>query len=69
MERIITDTMFQDFRNYLKENERSEATIHKYIHDIDCFSVYVDGREIDKEIYWPISQNCLINMPFPAPIQ
>ena len=24
MKRIITDTMFQEFRNYLKENERSE---------------------------------------------
>lgn len=50
MERIITDTMFQDFRNYLKENERSEATIHKYIHDIDCFSVYADRKEINKEM-------------------
>lgn len=50
MKRIITETMFQNFSNYLKENERTDATIHKYLHDIGCFSLYANENEINKDM-------------------
>lgn len=50
MGRSIIKNMFQDFKTYLKENERSDATIQKYLHDIRCFYVYVAEKELDKEM-------------------
>ena len=50
MKRIITEKIFQNFSNYLKENERTNATIHKYLHDIGCFSLYANENEINKDM-------------------
>lgn len=49
MERTIKDSMFQEFENYLQENERSKATIQKYLYDIRFFAQCAGGNEINKE--------------------
>ncbi len=37
------------FEQYLKQEEKSEATIEKYLRDIRGFYTFLDGREIDKK--------------------
>lgn len=37
------------FEQYLKQEEKSEATVEKYLRDIRCFYTFLDGREIDKK--------------------
>ena len=36
------------FGQYLKQEEKSEATVEKYLRDIRCFYVFLDNREISK---------------------
>ncbi len=47
--RIITATELQNFMAYLREEERSDHTIEKYLHDVRCFLAFVNGEEINKE--------------------
>ena len=46
--RIITSKLIQNFENYLREEEKSKATIEKYIRDITALSVWLSGRASDK---------------------
>ena len=48
--RIITDQAIHAFEKYLRENEKAEATLQKYMHDIRCFAGYAAGREISKTL-------------------
>ena len=47
-DRRITKTLLQMFENQLREDEKSDATIKKYMHDIHCFSEYLSDNEISK---------------------
>lgn len=38
------------FASWLKEEEKSQATIHKYLRDVRCFIKYLAGREITKDL-------------------
>ena len=38
--KIITSMLIQSFKNYLREEEKSKATIEKYIRDIMALMVY-----------------------------
>ncbi|MBR2012816.1 MAG: tyrosine-type recombinase/integrase, partial [Clostridia bacterium] len=46
--RMLTSQTMHAFKNYLLENEKAEATIQKYMHDIGCFMEYVADRIPDK---------------------
>ena len=48
--RILTAYIIDDFRKNLELQEKSTATIEKYIHDVKAFSVYAKGKAITKEI-------------------
>lgn len=50
MSRIITNLMIEDFKSYLRADEKSENTIEKYLRDVRAFNKFVEGREIDKSI-------------------
>lgn len=41
-------TALQDFERYLISEEKSEATVEKYLRDIRTFYVFLDNREISK---------------------
>lgn len=41
---IITLKIINDFKKYLIENEKTEATIQKYMRDIHFFADYTDGK-------------------------
>lgn len=48
MKRIITKELLDRYKAYLYEQERSGATIRKYMCDLDKLVKFADGREIDK---------------------
>ena len=47
--RILTKEIISDFKEYLILEERSGATVEKYIRDVKAFSAFVNGAEITKE--------------------
>lgn len=48
-ERVVTAKIIAEFRKYLILEERSAATIEKYIRDVKAFAVYAKDGEITKE--------------------
>ena len=48
--RKITNENIEAFKNHLIEDEKSDATLEKYIRDIRGFSEYLDGRSLNKQI-------------------
>lgn len=71
MKKITVKTIKQ-FRDYLISEEKSEATIEKYIRDINAFYVWICGREVNKsvvieykneiiELYAPASANSMLS--------
>ena len=48
--RIITKAILEQFKEYLILEERSDATIEKYMRDTHVFAAYADGAEITKEV-------------------
>ena len=49
MKRIITSKKIKDFEIYLRNEERSKATIEKYMRDVRYFTSFVGDAEIDKK--------------------
>ncbi len=49
MQHIITENQIIAYGDYLRHEERSQNTIEKYLHDIRCFYVWLDGRAVTKE--------------------
>lgn len=50
MERKITGTLLKDFEKSIYEDEKSKATVEKYLRDLHCFVNFVNNRAIDKTI-------------------
>ena len=48
--RFLTQEIISDFKEYLILEERSRATVEKYIRDVKAFSAFVNGAEITKEV-------------------
>ncbi len=46
----ITNTLIQQFRKYLIDDEKSAATLEKYIRDIKVFMKWCNSAEIDKAL-------------------
>ena len=51
MKHIITEQLINQFREYLKYEEKSNATIEKYIRDIKKLMDFAGGREITKKLH------------------
>lgn len=49
-ERILNFEILSDFERDLRDKEKSNATIEKYVRDIRCFFTFVNSRCINKEI-------------------
>lgn len=50
MEHIITAQELDAFQGYLLENEKSKATIEKYVRELRFFMEYLNGRQLDKSL-------------------
>ena len=59
-ERIITEDIITDFRQHLREEEKSDATTQKYIRDVIAFKAFTSETEITKETVITFKQN-LVN--------
>lgn len=49
MLKIITNEQLQEFKEYLKNEERESSTIAKYLHDVQVFVGWLGEKEITKE--------------------
>lgn len=49
-ERIISPRMLDLFRDSLHREEKSSATIEKYVRDVEAFFAYSEGRAVCKEL-------------------
>ena len=45
----VSEERLLEFRRFLIENERSRATVEKYLRDVRCFLAFADGRGIFRE--------------------
>lgn len=50
MKLCITSELLENYKNYLYEEEKSPATIQKYMRDLSKLSSFADGREISKQL-------------------
>lgn len=50
MEKMITEELLDGYREYLTLEEKAEATIKKYICDLEKLMEYAAGREITKKL-------------------
>lgn len=48
--RQITESLLEAYRRHLVEEEKSKATINKYMCDLKKFVCYAEGREITKDL-------------------
>ena len=48
--RILTEEVIATFKMHLIEEEKSAATVEKYIRDVTAFALFTAGREITKEL-------------------
>lgn len=62
--RIITIHLINSFKKYLIENEKAEATIQKYMHDIRLFSEFAAEGTLDKTIL--INYKCMLEENYTA---
>ena len=49
-QRIITQNILDSFKHSLALEEKSDATIEKYLRDILAFKKYLCNSEVNKEI-------------------
>ncbi|MCC8128260.1 MAG: tyrosine-type recombinase/integrase [Clostridiales bacterium] len=50
MIRVITEQMVEEYRKSLVNEEKSEATVNKYMHDVGVFLSYAGAEPVDKEM-------------------
>ncbi len=49
-ERYITEACIQKFAQYLRQEEKSSATIEKYLRDVRAFAVFAGAEAVTKEL-------------------
>ena len=49
-ERIITESMIENYKIYLLGEEKSESTIEKYLRNVRKLMLYVNGKELTKNL-------------------
>ena len=47
--RILTSEAIECFKKYLREEEKSENTVQKYLRDVRAFTAYLGGAEVTKK--------------------
>ncbi len=50
MEHYLNEQQVEDFRSFLKKEERAETTIEKYMHNLTKFAAWNQQRAVTKEI-------------------
>ena len=58
-ERIINQSQIQQFSQYLAQEEKSAATVEKYLRDVQAFHRFADGRQVNKELVIAYKKQCM----------
>ena len=58
-ERILTENDISAFQEYLVLEEKSGATVEKYLRDVRAFSVFAGGQNVTKEVVMAYKQSLL----------
>ena len=58
-ERIINQKRIQQFSQYLAQEEKSAATVEKYLRDVQSFHRFADGRPVNKELVIAYKKQCM----------
>ena len=58
-ERVLSENCISAFREYLVMEEKSGATVEKYLRDIRAFSGFVGGQKVTKEVVMAYKQSLL----------
>ena len=58
-ERIINQRQIQQFSQYLAQEEKSAATVEKYLRDVQSFHRFADGRPVNKELVIAYKKQCM----------
>ena len=58
-ERIINQKRIQQFSQYLAQEEKSAATVEKYLRDVQAFHRFVEGRPVHKELVIAYKKQCM----------
>ena len=61
MQRLLTKQHLHDFKEYLFSEERSAATVEKYLHDLRVFYEFMDNKELTKTAVLEYKSSLLIN--------
>ena len=61
MQRQLTKQHLHDFETYLFSEERSTATVEKYLHDLRVFYEFMDNKELTKTAVLKYKSSLLIN--------
>ena len=48
-DRKLTPEHIASYARFLREEERADATIEKYLQDVHAFKAWLDGRPVTKE--------------------
>ena len=59
MERRLKEEQVRQFEAYLFSEERSAATVEKYLHDLRVFYAFTDGKKLDKTAVLEYKSNLL----------
>ena len=59
--RKITNELILKFKEYLVSEEKSAATLEKYIRDITAFVAWMCGRELNKDLVLEYKQNIVVS--------
>lgn len=59
MERQLNKEQIRQFEAYLFSEERSAATVGKYLHDLRVFYAFMDGKKLDKTVVLEYKSNLL----------
>lgn len=60
MERQLNQEQIRQFEAYLFSEERSAATVEKYLHDLRVFYTFMDGKELTKTAVLEYKSNLII---------
>lgn len=58
-ERIINQRQIQQFFQHLAQEEKSAATVEKYLRDVQAFGRFANGRPVNKELVIAYKKACL----------
>lgn len=47
--RILTEKLISEFSRYLKNEEKSQNTLEKYLRDVNAFAGFLKGSQVTKE--------------------